>query len=266
MKTFFSEFHFNRERYAGFNPPDFYTVLNDIVTKLGDGIPNGERKQSQIFMLASEAFGEMRMLSGRGIDYFIESEALAGLIAGMVGKFTPAVLNVFSEHREEVFVIHCPSPRPAILCVISNSERTGTNIYMAEERTSDYKNALNSNTCLIGNKSFAENTERQPRNEYERLIVGLALYMRFFPAAVRDGIPDCAKHPNHYRKSRCASIKLTEELVNRSGPKPHIRRAHFRFCSSPYFKDSLNKYILVRESFVKGRCRIVVEAEGRAES
>jgi hypothetical protein len=191
------------------------------------------------------------MLSGAGTHYFIESVELADLIISMVKEVTIDVIDVFHETRNTAHIIHPPSPLPAVLCSILTFPGPLTNVVFWK----------GTDGSVYNNRCFTEHIRFRPTKYQDRLAIGLALYLRFFPEAVRDGLPDSAKHPAHYRGRKCTTISTAKELIDRSGPIPHLRTAHYRFLGSDRFVHKKGTVILVRECMVKGKCKVVVEVE-----
>jgi len=195
------------------------------------------------------------MLTGRGIDYFIETPELAALIMGMVTPYPAAILDIFAETRFSALVIHPVTPRPAVLVGITTLS-TGTLVVFHENGTGEKR------ASGFGPEAFRTKAKMEPQSDGERLAVGLALYISSYPHAVKDGIPDVAKHPSHYRGKKCATVGLVEELIDRRGPRPHLRNAHYRFLSSERYTTKRYTMVAVIGCFVVGRCRVVVEVEG----
>lgn len=244
MKTFFSEYqYFPDVRKACHGRVISQADLNALFTR--EAPPNLDVLRH--LMVQSEEI----MLMGGGVDYFMLTPTLSDLLKSMVRSYTEDVFDVFADFRRTAFVIHPISPEPAVLVGIFNY---GTHVHVVMVSKVDGKKRAK----VITNGFHGQIV---PECEHERLAVGLALYARFFPGAVIDGLPDIAKNPAHYRGKKCASVGIAEGLINRSGPKPHIRQAHFRFLGSEKFVHKKGQYTLVKESFIRGKCKIVVEVE-----
>lgn len=243
MKTFFSEYKYSHG-FKKASPKEREDAWHALFEMGGNEYPQA----------ALRCFFQSIMLDGKGTDYFVESRQLADLLLGMVKDFTVDVLDVFSETRHTAFVIHPVSPLPAVLVGI------GTN--GAKECICQIS-AAGTVIKEFGPETF-KTVERITSEDYSvRMAVGLALYLRFFPEAVKEGLPEIAKHPAHYKGAKCVRVGLTERLIDRSGAKPHIRQAHFRFLGSEKFTHKQNSYVLVKASFVRGKCKIVVEVENK---
>ena len=252
IKKFFSEYHFRKRLRpeSGLGkcklPPEAETRI--FMTGLGlvDGL---DRMGGSLVALTQVA-----MLNGDGIDYFIETPALANSIIGMVREFTADVLDIFCEFRRTAFVIHPVSPRPAVLVGIRTIGGQTVAVCCRNIRGGQL-------VGYLGPDAFVGGEKRQSDIYAVRLAVGLALYIRCFPHAVKDGLPETATHPNHYRRSKCASVGMVEELIDRSGPKPHFRNMCIRFLSSEKWTHKQGQYVVSRACYVHGKCKIVVEVE-----
>jgi hypothetical protein len=247
MKTHFSAFPYEREFRTGFASSGYSDnylrcCADNIEAETGGGL------RTAMNCVAMYSAGVM--LRGRGVDYFITSLPLLDSILGMVKSFTADVLDVLVESNLEAMVIHPPSPRPAVLVGVGSANGNTMAVFF------DGKEITSLGTLAFRTK------QRLTTDDYTmRLGVGLALYARFFPEAVMDDIPDIAKHPSHYRSRKCKSVKIARELLDRSGPIPHIRQCYFKFLGSDFYTRKRGRIILVRECYVKGKCKIVVEAE-----
>lgn len=93
------------------------------------------------------------------------------------------------------------------------------------------------------------------------LVLGVGLYVKCFPQALKEGFPDFAKHPAHYKGEKCASVSSVPEIIERSGPVPHFRHGHFRVLSSARYTNKRYQVVFVSETFVKGKVKTVEEID-----
>lgn len=262
MKRFFSEFKYHKAlRKLGTNDWDKSEQATEFwfqnAARLAQENPSlcyGGSKEPQ-YAHALACFTQLQLLSKGGTHYFIQTPELAILIESIAKDFTCDVLDVFHENRSTAFVIHPPTPRPAVLVGIRTIDSGTTAIFQAGS-------CVDEEPCFcLTARSFANAVRLKPQGYADRLAVGLALYIRFFPHAVVDGIPENAKHPNHYKGQHCATIGVAEELIDRSGPKPHIRKFHLRFLGSDKFTHKQGQLVPVKAAFIRGVCKLVVEVE-----
>jgi hypothetical protein len=255
MKKYYSEYclsDYGKEvqRHLPMCLKENITPLQAVFTRIHfnfTDIPAYERS-----VVAALGIAEATILSGKGTDFFIETDYVADLIISMVKDYTVDVLDVFAETRETAIIIHPPSPKPAVLVGIRTTHE-GTSCIFCQSKGTDI--------TQHGTLSFEKKDRHIPSGYTEKLAVGLALYARFFPESIRTGVPDDAAHPNHYKGKICNSISLSATLTERFGPKPHLRGAHFRFLGSERFTQKRGQYVPVSACFVRGKCKIVVEPQ-----
>lgn len=250
MKTFFSEYPYDPNlRKNRHLPIREQNAAADIAATQIEGT-NADRFAGAMLMRA-----EIWMLNKRGVDYFLESPELGEMLLGLAKDFTPTILDVFAEDRATAFVIHPNSPNPAVLVGIATAGEQTCAVFSSKKDGEFVSQLL----------SFQDYRAKE-RTELDgyaiSLAVGLALYLRFFPHAAKDGIPDTAKHPAHYKGKPCVRVGLVEELIDRSGPTPHIRAAHVRVLQHPRFTHKQGQEVWVKASFVAGKSKFVCEVEG----
>jgi hypothetical protein len=193
------------------------------------------------------------MLAGRGIDYFIETPELADLLVASVGEFTADLLDVLVEARHTAFVIHPPKPRPAVLVGLMTIH--GASFAVFNDRN------VTGGMVFLSPRAFRRNHRLTTEEWGVRLAIGLALYMRTFPHAVRDGLPQEFHRPLEYQGGQCASIRLAEQLIDRLGPVPHPRRCVWRFLRSERFTHKRGQYVFVIPCYINGKAKVVLEVE-----
>ena len=208
---------------------------------------------------------------GKGTHYFIDSIELTDFLMGCAKECTADMLNVFPQNgiihtlKEDyptlLFSIHpMPSGRKCIvLCSgkLKNVSAENPQFFCFIQEPSknikidsdEYTKDTDGNEC--------SKRENELRSKYMKLLAGTSLYMHCFPEAVKDGFPDFAKHPNHYRQQKCASVTTTPDIIDRDGVNPHFRVGHFRVLKSEVFTHKRWQTIFVKECFVKGEAKTV---------
>lgn len=97
---------------------------------------------------------------------------------------------------------------------------------------------------------------KQNDSNYMRLGINLLYYMRAFPECILDGIPKGERLEFSF-KSKKQQIKTSDKLKithDESGRviTPHLRRGHFRYLGSDFFKNKKGKTIFIEATAVKG--------------
>ena len=96
-----------------------------------------------------------------------------------------------------------------------------------------------------------------------RLLAGFLAYIQCFPEAVKDGLPVCVNHPNHFRKMDNCGIGATEEVKRAASEdaghsvKPHFRCSHFRILRSARYTHKQWQSIFVKGCFINGEVKMV---------
>ncbi len=93
-----------------------------------------------------------------------------------------------------------------------------------------------------------------------KIFYGFLLYKEVFPEAVKDGfVFDTPKRllPKGKHISITAHPKIIQSSSHNS-PTPHLRRGHFMFCNSNYYKKKQGQFIWRESTFVNGKVKSVV--------
>lgn len=194
---------------------------------------------------------ERHILLGEATHYFIETEELAKALPLFVREWEPSFTETIFEHNR-YGVIHTCGENAMAVCFSFSSRKDGVLVAFSDSILVPWYGKL---------RSAHEPENLASAAPILDLVFGLGLYLKCFPHALKDGFPECAKHPAHYKGSRCAAVGAVPEITERSGPIPHFRHGHFRVLSSPRFTHKRNQVIFVRETFVHGAVKTVTEVK-----
>ncbi len=236
MKKYFAEYHYSIKRWA----KRHQMGIDDAVLALLDEADGPDPTET---IKQSAAVAEYRILTGEGVHYFVESDELARKLIEFGITFDPRILEIIAENYPRGIIHTCGKQATAVMF----DWHPGILI-------------LCENGTLFHSYPVKEKTSLEPGcDRAVRLVLGFALYAACFPDAVKDGFPEFAKHPNHFRKSRCSAVFVAPQIVDRSGPIPHFRHGHPRILQSERYTRMRWKVIWVSECFVKGQVRTVEE-------
>lgn len=196
---------------------------------------------------------ELGVLDGKGTHYFIETEDLAETLPKLVGSWELGFLDALAN-----------LPRGGCGVVHTTGKKARAIFFAWLPATETHKEQLVVRTegrfiSLWIGQTREEFLSDGGNTEDLDLVFALALYVHCFPTALRDGFPESAKHPAHYRGENCASVCAVPEIVDRDGPRPHFRHGHFRMLRDARFTRKRFQIIFVSETFVKGKVKTVTE-------
>ena len=201
------------------------------------------KENTQNLMLAA---AELSIMRGKGTHYFIETEELAQHLADIGRNHDVRFLEIMADEGIALGVIHtCGSTATAALF---GWNQDGKMLVISDDKQTDFAYGLPLAEADEG--SFGR-----------RLLFGLCLYLNCFPGALKDGFPEFAKHPAHFRTKKCVSVGAARELAWHDGPTPHFRKGHYRVLRSEKFINKRWQVIFVQESFVGGKVKTVTEVE-----
>lgn len=248
MKTYFSEF--------GFDPGVRALLKLPAERRYGEVVERNKHLRAsdrhQYVSNVTAHFAQLTMLSGTGTDYFIETNDLVDTLLSFARDFPKdLLLSLFDDIPFDALVIHPPSPRPAVL-LGSFTDPVG------DRGVGFFGNNFRCRSRIV---CFTTQAEFPLEGYKDSLAIGLAIYSKYFPEGVRDGLPEIAKHPNHYKGSKCIGVRMSESLIDRSGPVPHIRKCYWKVLHSPFYTHKRGQAVFVREAMVNGKCKVVCEVK-----
>lgn len=242
MKKYFGEYSYWLKRKA----KELGKSVDWIVAeyqKLWDEKPTlAEEEGSQMYGILAE-WGS---LGGRATHYFIETDGLAEHLVKIGAAYDPRMFDVLKDEGYSLGMIHTCGPK------------AGAWLFLFEPKAGTLVISDGKSLTVSRNAATRELDELKP--EF-RIVFGLALYATCFPNAVREGFPDFAKHPAHYKGKHCSTIGLVPQIVEHDGPSPHFRNGHYRLLQSERFTNKRWQIVFVRETFVQGKVKTVTEVE-----
>jgi hypothetical protein len=101
----------------------------------------------------------------------------------------------------------------------------------------------------------------QQENEIIRIVLNMLFYMDAFPDKILDSPPDeCVDKLNcNNSKTITMSDEIRDYLHENRDVSPHLRRGHFRYLASDFYKNKKGQTIFVKSSFVKGQAKTIIE-------
>jgi len=101
------------------------------------------------------------------------------------------------------------------------------------------------------------------QKEYEiaRIVLNMLFYMDAFPDKILDSPPaECIDKLNcNNSKTITMSDEIRDYLHENRDVSPHLRRGHFRYLASDFYKNKKGQTIFVKSSFVKGQAKTIIE-------
>lgn len=91
-----------------------------------------------------------------------------------------------------------------------------------------------------------------------RLVLNMIFYMESFPDKITNGPPDeiCDK----LNKSNSKTISVSNEIaIYLREVSPHLRRGHFRYLQSDFYKEKKGQTIFVRAAFIHGEAKTILK-------
>ena len=96
-------------------------------------------------------------------------------------------------------------------------------------------------------------------------IKGLSMYSKCCSNVIIEGVPDDLKHAPRFNSLSSRTIATHSDIVSEdhSAISPHFRNGCFHLLLSDKFTKKKGQIIFVRECFVKGQAKTVVDKEGK---
>ena len=123
----------------------------------------------------------------------------------------------------------------------------------------DGENGIGQN-INIDNKETILNIIKE-NNVILNLVLNMLFYMDAFPDKISNTPPEEMCDKLNFKNSKTISISkdIEDYLHENREVSPHLRRGHFRFLDSKYYKNKKGQTVFVKSSFVKGKAVTVTE-------
>jgi len=108
---------------------------------------------------------------------------------------------------------------------------------------------------------FINNNEVDNNSKIIKLVLNMIFYMDAFPDKINNKPPEEVCDKLNFNNSRTISLSkdIADYLHENREVSPHLRRGHFRYLDSEYYKNKKGQTIFVKSSFVKGKAVTVAE-------
>ena len=186
---------------------------------------------------------------------YIESESLLEFLTTIevrnVDNLTKFIIeNGHNEDKKGIisFAFHLPNWDHGVSLSVELDESDG-NIVIYALHGEEY-----------GRRKIKKENALKEINESEfcKLLYNSICYTLCFTDNIRDGVPSEIKN-NHNKNDIITTLSPFDDLknYNKKDITAHLRRAHFRFCGSDYYKEKKGKWVFVKGAMVGGKAQTI---------
>lgn len=203
----------------------------------------------------------IRNLRGEVEQIFIQDEALLEFLEETEVRDLTDFKQLFEPDR--MCIIHLPNKEDSVGVWLEPAEHDALGLKDGEENF-EFLCIQNGNCNLVSDvNTFNESrggvvkvdgriTKKDEEGEkLLSLAVNTFAYMSAFPEMIKNGLPKgCVMDKG--RSSKKSVLQIEPSLIEKKehGAKPHLRRGHFRYLSSDYFKKKKNQWVFVKAAFI----------------
>jgi len=228
--------------------------------------PVGNEKFNQInsIIIAENVFKKAKCS-----QYFINDLKLFKFITNSVKSYQTSLVDILPTGGILNFPVEWNLPSFIFVKGLSADKRTNlifVNLSNKNTLLSSASFIVDDSSDLINDPVFMDKLAKGETIHLAcKFIFGLSLYLKCFPCAVRDGLPDNCLHPNHYKFSEINTVSIAPEILDSSDRTvtPHIRSGHFKLLGSDFYKKMKGQVIFISECFVKGTAKTVEDINER---
>lgn len=171
-----------------------------------------------------------------------ENLKIGGLDCFQGGYFFSGAIHTKTEERTIFFslTINGNKERPYLIC--SNGDDV-------------------SNLPLYGESKDRTNLKSNTYHSIMmKLVLNMVFYMSAFPEYILDTPPDEVKDKLNINNSKTITLskEISDYMNETRDVMPHLRRGHFKFLGSEYYKKKRGQTIFVKPTFVKGDAKTVI--------
>ena len=203
----------------------------------------------------------IRNLRGEAEQIFIQDEALLEFLEETEVRDLTDFKQLFEPDR--MCIIHLPNRENSVGVWLEPMEHDSLGVKDSENKmeflyiqTGNSNLVSDVNTFNKKNKGVVkvDGNLVEKDEEGEKLLslaVNTFAYMSAFPEMIKNGLPKgCVMDKG--RSAKKSVLQIEPSLIEKKehGVKPHLRRGHFRYLSSDYFKKKQNQWVFVKASFV----------------
>lgn len=113
----------------------------------------------------------------------------------------------------------------------------------------------------VNDTDFSIDDDKKENKRIIRIIVNLFYYLNAYPDSVISKPPDEVK--DKLNKDNSIRITVSEEMKPylQRDMMPHLRRGHFRYLGSDYYKKKKGQTIFIHPVFVGGEAKTVINSD-----
>ena len=238
---------------------------DDVKSSYIDDIYNYDRQLVYIFGFLLE----YRCLTGDAWHYYISTPELLDFCSKAkpvppVGLEYYFLSDLFTIQEDTIIVFHTPNdPRYSLIVwsipvtIHEDNQVIGKDHLLALFRYDEVP-------AIISMNNLVDFDHKEAKEELA-FIFSLGVYLKCFPSALVEGLCLNMQNPNYHKHNKVLTVQSVPQIVERSGPVPHYRSGHFRILSSPRYVNKQYDIIFVRDTFVKGAVKTVVDRLPKSE-
>lgn len=239
------------ERFGHLQDMYLISLLTDVDTNVDNYYINSEELLSFLknTKIKKEIIPRIITLSGEISTHNQKYEKYFN----METEITPENTMFLHNKKDYVGCVHAKNiDRSFYFMIQSNVELNSVAIYALNGDGVSYR-------CNVQKDSVFQMNQQE--GGIIRIVLNMLFYMDAFPDKILDSPPDeCIDKLNcNNSKTITMSDEIRDYLHENRDISPHLRRGHFRYLASDFYKNKKGQTIFVKSSFVKGHAKTIIE-------